>query len=133
MHDEKSHSSLQPAYLTPPITLPLISIQPSTSTLFIPRFRLYKNMRRASLRLTSLLSHFQLRRPIAILQISTSHPRGRFSTMAPTSQQPEEFEYIVIGGGSGGSGAARRAAGWYGKKTLLIENGISGGCCVNVG
>jgi glutathione reductase (NADPH) len=28
---------------------------------------------------------------------------------------------------------ARRAAGWYGKKTLIIENGLSGGCCVNVG
>jgi len=28
---------------------------------------------------------------------------------------------------------ARRAAGWYGAKTLLIENGPSGGCCVNVG
>ncbi|KAH8750091.1 hypothetical protein BGZ57DRAFT_775544 [Hyaloscypha finlandica] len=53
--------------------------------------------------------------------------------MAPIPAEPEEFEYIVIGGGSGGSGTARRAAGWYGKKTLLIENGISGGCCVNVG
>ena len=52
------------------------------------------------------------------------------STMAPA---PKEFDYIVIGGGSGGSGAARRAAGWYGAKTLLIENGRSGGCCVNVG
>ncbi|KAE9368308.1 glutathione-disulfide reductase [Stipitochalara longipes BDJ] len=53
--------------------------------------------------------------------------------MAPISQEPEEFEYIVIGGGSGGSGTARRAAAWYGKKTLLVENGLSGGCCVNVG
>ena len=55
------------------------------------------------------------------------------SAMAPTGSKPEAFEYIVIGGGSGGSGAARRAAGWYGTKTLLIENGLSGGCCVNVG
>ena len=39
----------------------------------------------------------------------------------------------MIGGGSGGSGAARRAAGWYKAKTLLIENGRSGGTCVNVG
>jgi glutathione reductase (NADPH) len=51
--------------------------------------------------------------------------------MAPT--EVKSFDYIVIGGGSGGSGAARRAAGWYGAKTLLIENGLSGGCCVNVG
>lgn len=50
--------------------------------------------------------------------------------MAPT---PKEYDYIVIGGGSGGSGAARRASGWYGKKTAIIENGKSGGTCVNVG
>ncbi|KAF2493606.1 glutathione reductase [Lophium mytilinum] len=50
--------------------------------------------------------------------------------MAPT---PKAYDYIVIGGGSGGSGAARRAAGWYKAKTLLIENGRSGGTCVNVG
>ncbi|KAF2093380.1 glutathione reductase [Rhizodiscina lignyota] len=50
--------------------------------------------------------------------------------MAPT---PKQYDYIVIGGGSGGSGAARRASGWYGAKTLIIENGRSGGCCVNVG
>ncbi|CZT00536.1 probable glutathione reductase [Rhynchosporium agropyri] len=43
------------------------------------------------------------------------------------------YEFIVIGGGSGGSGTARQASGWYGAKTLLIENGLSGGCCVNVG
>lgn len=53
------------------------------------------------------------------------------SSMAPTEVQ--KFDYIVIGGGSGGSGTARRAAGVYGAKTLLIENGRSGGCCVNVG
>jgi len=50
--------------------------------------------------------------------------------MAPTAKQ---YDFIVIGGGSGGSGAARRASGWYGAKTLLIENGKSGGTCVNVG
>ncbi|EON67147.1 glutathione reductase (NADPH) [Coniosporium apollinis CBS 100218] len=49
------------------------------------------------------------------------------------SSAAKAYDYIVIGGGSGGSGAARRAAGWYGAKTLLIENGPSGGCCVNVG
>ncbi|MCJ1421004.1 Glutathione reductase [Xylographa parallela] len=50
--------------------------------------------------------------------------------MAPTTKS---YDFIVIGGGSGGSGAARRASGWYGAKTLLIENGKSGGTCVNVG
>ncbi|RMZ90498.1 hypothetical protein DV736_g2284, partial [Chaetothyriales sp. CBS 134916] len=50
--------------------------------------------------------------------------------MAPTTK---EYDYIVIGGGSGGSGAARRASGWYKKKTCIIDNGVSGGCCVNVG
>lgn len=52
-------------------------------------------------------------------------------TMAPV--EIRNFDYIVIGGGSGGSATARRASGWYGAKTLLIENGLSGGCCVNVG
>lgn len=50
--------------------------------------------------------------------------------MAPITKQ---YDFIVIGGGSGGSGAARRASGWYKTKTLLIENGLSGGTCVNVG
>lgn len=50
--------------------------------------------------------------------------------MAPTAKQ---YDYIVIGGGSGGSGTARRAAGWYKAKTLMVENGRSGGTCVNVG
>ncbi|KAI9805897.1 MAG: hypothetical protein M1825_000511 [Sarcosagium campestre] len=43
------------------------------------------------------------------------------------------YDYIVIGGGSAGSGTGRRAAAWYGAKTLMIENGKSGGTCVNVG
>ena len=50
--------------------------------------------------------------------------------MAPV---PAQYDFIVIGGGSGGSGAARRASGWYGAKTLLVENKRSGGTCVNVG
>ena len=50
--------------------------------------------------------------------------------MAPIAKQ---YDFIVIGGGSGGSGAARRASGWYGAKTLIVENGRSGGTCVNVG
>ena len=50
--------------------------------------------------------------------------------MAPA---PKQYDYIVIGGGSGGSGAARRASGWYKKKTCIVDAGISGGCCVNVG
>lgn len=45
--------------------------------------------------------------------------------MAPTAKQ---YDFIVVGGGSGGSGAARRASGWYGAKTLLIENGRLGIC-----
>lgn len=51
-------------------------------------------------------------------------------SMAPVTKQ---YDYIVVGGGSGGSGAARRASGWYGAKTCIIESGVSGGCCVNVG
>lgn len=58
----------------------------------------------------------------------------QFSTsslnMAPVTKQ---YDYIVIGGGSGGSGAARRASGWYGAKTCIVDAGVSGGCCVNVG
>ncbi|RMD43852.1 hypothetical protein DV735_g1345, partial [Chaetothyriales sp. CBS 134920] len=50
--------------------------------------------------------------------------------MAPVTK---EYDYIVIGGGSGGSGAARRASGWYKKKTCIIDSGVSGGTCVNVG
>jgi glutathione reductase (NADPH) len=50
--------------------------------------------------------------------------------MAPITK---DYDYLVIGGGSGGSGAARRASGWYKKKTAIIDAGISGGCCVNVG
>lgn len=55
--------------------------------------------------------------------------------MAPVVKDEEvkEYEFIVIGGGSGGSGTARRAASWYGKKVLLVENGRTGGTCVNVG
>ena len=52
------------------------------------------------------------------------------STMAPVTKH---YDYLVIGGGSGGSGAARRASGWYKAKTAIVDNGISGGCCVNVG
>lgn len=69
--------------------------------------------------------------------VSTSRLAGisrQFSTstlnMAPVTKQ---FDYIVIGGGSGGSGTARRASGWYGAKTAIIDAGVSGGTCVNVG
>lgn len=54
----------------------------------------------------------------------------QLSIMAPIAKQ---YDFIVIGGGSGGSGAARRASGWYGAKTLLVENKRNGGTCVNVG
>lgn len=42
------------------------------------------------------------------------------------------FDYLVIGGGSGGMASARRAA-EYGAKVALIEKGVIGGTCVNVG
>ena len=60
----------------------------------------------------------------------TRHLNTSSQNMAPIAK---EYDFIVIGGGSGGSGAARRASGWYGAKTLLVENGRSGGTCVNVG
>lgn len=55
------------------------------------------------------------------------------STVKAMAPKPKQYDFIVVGGGSGGSGAARRASGWYGAKTLLIESGLSGGTCVNVG
>ena len=42
------------------------------------------------------------------------------------------FNLLVIGGGSGGLGAARRAAS-YGASVAIIEKGVIGGTCVNVG
>ena len=44
----------------------------------------------------------------------------------------EQFDFLVIGGGSGGIASARRAAS-YGVRTALIEGGVIGGTCVNVG
>ena len=92
-------------------------------------------------RLRELRSHFFLSptySPLGTAAFEALTPQNsrsrRISTiknMAPTDVKM--YDYIVIGGGSGGSGTARRAAGWYGAKTLLIENGLSGGCCVNVG
>lgn len=60
---------------------------------------------------------------------STLHP------LVPTRHIPAVplADWQDAGGGSGGSGTARRAAGWYKKKVLLVSEGISGGCCVNVG
>jgi glutathione reductase (NADPH) len=69
-------------------------------------------------------------RPAFVSRVFSTSAGSR-GNMAPT--EVKTYDYIVIGGGSGGSGTARRAAGWYGAKTLLIENGLSGGCCVNVG
>jgi glutathione reductase (NADPH) len=98
-------------------------------------------MRPAAPRLALLTSQIVASQPL-ISSTSTSiptvlprsragHRRVQTKTMAPV--ETKNFDYIVIGGGSGGSGTARRASGWYGVKTLLIENGLSGGCCVNVG
>ncbi len=42
------------------------------------------------------------------------------------------FDLIVIGGGSGGLAHAQRAA-EYGAKAAVIESGLLGGTCVNVG
>ncbi len=42
------------------------------------------------------------------------------------------FDYLVIGCGSGGIASARRAAS-YGAKVAVIERGVPGGTCVNVG
>ena len=44
----------------------------------------------------------------------------------------EQYDYIVIGGGSGGIASANRA-GMHGAKVLLLEGGLIGGTCVNVG
>lgn len=71
-------------------------------------------------RLSTISRHFS----------STAQPQ-QAASMAPV--ETKQYDYIVLGGGSGGSGSARRAAGWYGKKTLIIEKGRSGGTCVNVG
>jgi glutathione reductase (NADPH) len=95
-------------------------------------------MRPAVPRLALITSQLQLSRPLINSSASLEIHRSRvgvtlrgLATMAPT--EVKNYDYIVIGGGSGGSGTARRAAGWYDAKTLLIENGLSGGCCVNVG
>ena len=44
----------------------------------------------------------------------------------------QEYDLIAIGGGSGGLAAAQRAA-EYGARSLIIERGLLGGTCVNVG
>jgi glutathione reductase (NADPH) len=41
-------------------------------------------------------------------------------------------DYLVIGAGSGGIASANRAA-MHGRKVLLVEAGVIGGTCVNVG
>jgi glutathione reductase (NADPH) len=84
----------------------------------------------------SFFSATQLSAPPNRARLNQVARHLNFSTtekvMAPVTET-KSYDYIVIGGGSGGSGAARRAAGWYKAKTLLIENGRSGGTCVNVG
>ena len=44
----------------------------------------------------------------------------------------KHYDLIAIGGGSGGLSVAERAA-KYGAKTAVIEKGLMGGTCVNVG
>lgn len=93
-------------------------------------------------RLALITSHIQAsRNPVIGAVKNPGLPRSRASKGNSTREitgrmagsEVKIFDYIVVGGGSGGSGTARRAAGWYGAKTLLIENGRSGGTCVNVG
>ena len=43
-----------------------------------------------------------------------------------------DCDYLVIGGGSGGIASARRAAA-RGARVILVEKGVMGGTCVNVG
>lgn len=43
-----------------------------------------------------------------------------------------DFDLLVIGAGSGGIASARRAAS-YGAKVAVVEMGLLGGTCVNVG
>jgi glutathione reductase (NADPH) len=44
----------------------------------------------------------------------------------------EQFDLVVIGGGSGGLATAQRAA-EYGARVALVESGLLGGTCVNLG
>ncbi|HEY1282843.1 MAG TPA: glutathione-disulfide reductase [Steroidobacteraceae bacterium] len=44
----------------------------------------------------------------------------------------EDYDLVVIGGGSGGIACVRRAA-EYGARAVLVEAGMIGGTCVNVG
>lgn len=44
----------------------------------------------------------------------------------------KDFDLLVIGGGSGGLAAAQKAAA-YGVKVALVERGLLGGTCVNLG
>jgi hypothetical protein len=111
-----------------------VLIQVTVALIQNPTSSFYTNiMRPATPRLALLTSQIVAAQPLISTSIRPVLPRSRagVKTMAPI--ETKSFDYIVIGGGSGGSGAARRASGWYGAKTLLIENGISGGCCVNVG
>src|SRR3954451_23293888 len=93
-------------------------------------------MRSAVPRLALITSQLPSLPLLSSASVNSGLPRSRAGlrsrnkvTMAPT--EVKTYDYVVIGGGSGGSGTARRAAGWYGAKTLLIENSRSGGTCVN--
>ena len=43
-----------------------------------------------------------------------------------------DYDLIAIGAGSGGLSVVERAAS-YGQQCALVENGLMGGTCVNVG
>ncbi|KAL7467386.1 hypothetical protein ACHAXS_007633 [Conticribra weissflogii] len=53
---------------------------------------------------------------------------------APVDEKDEQYDFdlLVIGAGSGGIASARRAAS-YGAKVAVVEMGLLGGTCVNVG
>ncbi|KAI1624170.1 glutathione reductase [Exophiala viscosa] len=102
----------------------------SSATSLHPRIFTLAPTRSAVTRPTSIHSSSIPPAPVARLGGLSRHFSSSQSIMAPITKQ---YDYIVIGGGSGGSGAARRASGWYGAKTAIIDAGVSGGCCVNVG
>jgi len=59
------------------------------------------------------------------------HQRAALNRLV-ASEEPEQFDYLVLGGGSGGIASARRAAA-HGAKAAVIERARLGGTCVNVG
>uniref|UniRef100_K3XAP0 FAD/NAD(P)-binding domain-containing protein n=1 Tax=Globisporangium ultimum (strain ATCC 200006 / CBS 805.95 / DAOM BR144) TaxID=431595 RepID=K3XAP0_GLOUD len=55
------------------------------------------------------------------------------STRSLSSQQQDEYDYLVIGAGSGGMASSRRAASYPNTRVAVVEKARLGGTCVNVG